>query len=441
MTMQDTTTATPFWLSGNWSPTQIESTEFDLDVEGALPRELNGRYVRTGPNPVNGVSQHAFLGDGMVHGVRLSNGRAEWYRNRYVRTPHHAAPESNYLERFFEPDNSLANTHVVRHAGRTLALEEQHLPYEIDDQLETVGPHDFGGALRGSMTAHPKICPETGEMLFFGYALAPPFLTYHRVSADGTIVQSEPITVPAATMMHDFNITRRHVVFMDLPALWGGGAESGLPVNWSDEHGARLGVMPRNGTDADVRWFEIDPCYVFHPMNAYDRGDEIVIDVCRSDHNFKHGAPNALPHLHRWTIDLVSGSVAETPLDDRAVEFPRVPDSRVGLPYRYGYAMEFDDDVRLTAKRYLKFDHQNGTSVSHDLRGCLGGEPVFVPAEGATSEDDGYLVALVRNPDGDRSELLVLDASRPESDALARVQIPVRVPFGFHGSWLDDRAG
>ncbi len=436
----DTATATdaPFWLSGNWAPTQIESTEINLDVEGSLPPELDGRYIRTGPNPVTGTSAHAFLGDGMLHGIRLSGGRADWYRNRYVRTPHHAAPDSNYLERFFEPDNSLANTHVVSHAGRVLALEEQHLPFEIDGDMQTVGPYDFDGRLTGSMTAHPKVCPETGEMLFFGYALAPPFLTYHRVSADGVLVQSEPITMPAATMMHDFNITRNHVIFMDLPALWGGGAETGLPVNWSDEHGARLGVMPRTGSDADIRWLDIEPCYVFHPMNAYEQGDQLVIDVCRSDHNFKAGAPQALPKLHRWTIDLRTWTVPETPVDDRAVEFPRVPDDRVGQPYRYGYAMEFDDTVRLTAKRYLKFDHRTGTSVAHDLQGCLGGEPVFVPAAGATSEDDGYLLALVHDPARDASALIVLDASRLDAAEIARVHIPVRVPFGFHGSWIPD---
>ena len=215
----------------------------------------------------------------MLHGVRLSAGRAEWYRNRYVHTPHHAAPDTDYLERFFDPDNSLANTHVVSHAGRVLALEEQHLPYEIDGDLATVGPYDFAGRLAGSMTAHPKICPVTGEMLFFGYALAPPFLTYHRVSADGVLVQTEPITVPAATMMHDFNITQNHVIFMDLPALWGGGAETGLPVNWSDEHGARLGVMPRTGSDADVRWFR-DRALLRLPSDERVRAGRPARDRC-----------------------------------------------------------------------------------------------------------------------------------------------------------------
>ena len=140
----------------------------------------------------------------------------------------------------------------------------------------------------------------------------------------------------------------------------------------------------------------------------------------------------------RWTIDTGSGNVKEAPLDDRAIEFPRVPDERVGRSYRYGYAMEFDEDVPLVAKRYVKFDLQTGTSVSHDLAGCLGGEPVFVPAADASAEDDGYLLALVHDPAENESELIVLDASRPEKHAIARVRLPVRVPFGFHGSWIAD---
>ncbi len=438
--MQDQATESkaPFWLTGNWAPTQTETTETKLEVEGSIPPELEGRYLRIGPNPASGTSAHAFLGDGMVHGVRLSGGRADWYRNRFVRTPHQADPNSNYFENFGALENSLANTHVIGHAGRILALEELHLPYELDGDLETVGPHDFGGKLAGSMTAHPKVCPETGELLFFGYALSPPYLTYHRVSRDGVLLQSEPITVKGATMMHDFNITQNHVIFMDLPAVWGGGLENGLPVNWSEEYGARLGVMPRTGSDADVTWYDIEPCYVFHPVNAYESGDDLVIDVCRSAHKFKAGAPQARPKLHRWSIGTRSGNVKETPLDDRAIEFPRVPDERVGRPYRYGYAIEFDDDETLVAKRYVKFDFRSGTSVSHDLRGCLGGEPVFVPAAGASAEDDGYLLAFVRNPGSKTSEFIILDASQPEKDAIARVKIPVRVPFGFHGSWIGD---
>ncbi len=438
MDHEESESTTPFWLTGNWAPTQVEATATSLEVEGRLPPELDGRYLRVGPNPANGSSPHALLGDGMIHGVRLCGGRADWYRNRYVRTPHQANPSSHYFEKFAELDNSLANTHVVGHAGRILALEEAHLPYEVDANLETVGPYDFGGRLAGSMTAHPKICPETGELLFFGYALSPPYLTYHRVSRDGVLLQSEPITVKAATFMHDFNVTRNFVIFMDLPALWGGSLTDGLPIHWSEDYGARLGVMPRDGTDADVRWFDIEPCYVFHPMNAYESGDEIVLDVCRSEYKFKAGAPQSKPRLHRWSIDTRSGNVKETPLDDRAIEFPRVPDDRVGRPYRYGYAFEFDDEIPLVAKRYVKFDMQNGTSVAHDLGGRLGGEAVFVPASGASAEDDGYLLAFTRDLSAQKSELIVLDASQPERDAIARVQIPERVPFGFHGSWIPD---
>ena len=426
----------PSWLSGNWAPTEVESTAIALRVDGSIPPELNGRYLRVGPNPVSGNSPHAFLGDGMVHGIKLSGGNVEWYRNRYVRTPHQADPNANYFAHFNDLRYSLANTHVIGHAGRVFALEELHLPYQLDDELNTLGAYDFDGKLAGSMTAHPKICPQTGEMLFFGYALKPPFLTYHRVSRDGHLVQSEPITVGAATMMHDFNITENYVIFMDLPVLWGGEMNGGLPVRWSDEYGARLGVMPRTGSDADIRWFEIDPCYVFHPMNAYESGDEIVIDVCRSEHKFKVGAPQSPSLLHRWSINLRTGNVSETPLDDQSVGFPRISDDRVGRPYRYGYTLQADDNVDIVGKRYLKYDLQTGNSEAIDIPGRLGGEPVFVPAAGASAEDDGYLLTFVQNMADGVSEFLILNASQPSQGIIARVELPVRVPFGFHGSWI-----
>ena len=236
--------------------------------------------MRNGANPFTGTSIHPFFGDGMVHGVRLRDGAAEWYRNRYVQTPFIADPALDILDPSVVMDitASKANTHVVGHAGRILALEEGHVPYVLDGLLDTVGPTDFGGVLTGSFTAHPKICPVTGELLAFGYSPLPPYLRYLRVSADGQLVQTEEITVGGPTMMHDFNVTRNHVIFMDLPAVFDLelAMRGEMPIHWDDAYPARLGVMPRDGTDADVRWYDIDPCYVFHPMNAYEDGERIV---------------------------------------------------------------------------------------------------------------------------------------------------------------------
>ncbi len=429
----------PFWLTGNFAPTMDEVTDNNLKVTGKIPEELNGRYFRNGANPKHGDTPHWFLGDGMIHGVELSNGKANWYRNRWVKTPVLEAKDSDAMESLGDLSQSLANTHIVGHAGKILALEEGHWPFELSHDLETIGPHNYGNKLGTGMTAHPKICPATGEMLFFGYGVMPPFLTYHRVSAAGELVQSEPIEVPGATMVHDFNITRNHVIFMDLPLTFNfENMAAGIPIQWSDDYGARLGVMPRDGKNSDVVWYDIDPCYVYHPLNAYEDGDDIVIEVCRMAHSMKPGAAEVPPMMHRWTIHPKTGSVSESQVDDRSVEFPRVPDSLIGLRHRYGYTAEFGSSQPY-AVAFRKYDMNNGNSVAHELRdGCMGGEPVFVPAANAGDEDSGYLLSYIFDQHNKQSELVIVDAATMDNEPVARIHIPARIPAGFHGSWIAD---
>lgn len=429
-----------FWLNGNFAPTFEEVTATKLEVTGSIPPELNGRYLRNGANPMTGESMHWFLGDGMIHGVELADGKANWYRNRYVQTPAVKAGGSGADVEMGDLTASLANTHIIGHAGKILALEEGHYPFELTPELETVGAYNYDGKLTTGMTAHPKICPETGELLFFAYGMMPPYLTYHRANAAGELVQSEVIEVKGATMVHDFNVTRNHVIFMDLPLVWDfeNMAATGLPITWSDDYGARLGVMPRNGSNKDVVWYDIDPCYVYHPLNAYEEGDDIVIDVCRMSHSMKAGAADVPPVLHRWTIHQSTGTVSESQLDDVAVDFPRVPDAIVGLKHRYGYTAEFGGGLP-AAVAFRKYDLQTGSSQAHDLgAGRAGGEPVFVPAEGGTSEDDGYLLSYVYDQATNKSELIIVDASDMTKPPVARVHLPTRVPAGFHGSWIAD---
>ena len=196
--------------------------------------------------------------------------------------------------------------------------------------------------------------------------------------------------------------------------------------------------MPRDGTNADVVWYDIDPCYVYHPLNAYEDGDDIVIDVCRMAHSMRAGHKDVMPVLHRWTIHQADGRVSEAQLDEHAVEFPRVPDSRVGLKHRYGYTAQFVDGLPM-ASAFRKYDLETGRSEVHELgAGRYGGEPVFVPAENATSEDDGYLLSFVYDEADHKSELIIVDASKPAAEPVARVHLPVRVPAGFHGSWVAD---
>ncbi|MGH3967866.1 MAG: carotenoid oxygenase family protein, partial [Mycobacterium sp.] len=312
-------------------------------MQGNIPAELNGWYLRNGPNPRRNAG-HWCVGDGMVHGVRLENGRAAWYRNRWLRTESFEDGLPLY-----NPDgtrnlhSSVANTHVVRHAGKTLALMEFSLPYEISDELKTLGAYDFGGKLVDSMNAHPKICPTTGELHFFGSGnITEPHVTYHRADAAGRLTVNRPIDVPALTLMHDFALTATHLVFLDLPLVFNLPAaltqqdELDLPYRWDDDYGARLGVLRRDDPYGPVRWFDIDPCYVFHIANAYDHANSIVLQVVRYPEMWRDNAEFGNDAaLWRWTLDLDTETVGQSQLDDRRVEFPRVDDRLVGAAARY----------------------------------------------------------------------------------------------------------
>lgn len=441
MTTSEATIASqPFWLSGNFAPVFTETTEHELSVTGQIPAELKGRYFRNGANPPSGKSEDWFLACGMIHGVELDGGKATWYRNRYVQTAL-LEEEVPSQESRMKLENSIANTHIVGHAGRILALAELSLPIEVSKELDTLGPYTFGGKLKANMTAHPKICPITGEMLFFGYGFMPPFLTYHRASASGKLVQTEIIDVKGGTMAHDFNITENYVIFMDLPIIFDLDmrAAGGLGVRFDEDYGARLGIMPRNGSSKDVVWFEIAPCYVYHTMNAYEDGDEVVLDGCRLvGYMTEDMVTPPPPQLHQWRMNLKTGAVSERQIDDARVDFPKVPDSRVGQPYRYGYTSEFAPEVP-TIIAFHKHDMPTGKKTSHYLQnGRTGSEAVFVPAANPVSEDDGYLMSYVHDPATDKSDLIILDAKNMANDPIAAIHLPARVPAGFHGSWIAD---
>jgi carotenoid cleavage dioxygenase len=426
-----------FFQVGNYAPVADELTEYALPVEGAIPPELDGWYLRNGPNPRQ-AKAHWFTGDGMIHGVRIEDGQAKWYRNRWVRTdsftkdfPLCNADGTRNLRA------SVANTHVVNHAGKTLALVESSLPYEISNGLETIGAYDFGGKLVDSMTAHPKICPTTGELHFFGYGnLFEPYVTYHRADANGELVINRPLDVKAMTMMHDFALTAQHVIFMDLPivfnldlALKGGGD---MPYRWDDAYGARLGVMRRDDPFGDVRWFEIDPCYVFHVANAHDSvdGKSIVLQAVRYPELWRdNGGFDADGVLWSWTIDLAAGTVSERQLDDRNIEFPRIDDRLAGLPARYS--------VSVGDHNWVRHDLPTGEAVEHDLGTGGPGEAVFVPSgSGTVDESNGFYLGYVYDPDRDGSDLVILDASDFAGKPVATIHLPHRVPYGFHGNWV-----
>jgi carotenoid cleavage dioxygenase-like enzyme len=436
----------PFYLQGNFAPVTDEVTAHDLPVDGAIPPGLRGLYLRNGPNQKSGDPGHWFLGDGMVHGVRLEAGKARWYRNRWVRT--RAFEEGAELvgeDGSVDHSVAKANTNVIGHAGRIFALVESSFPTELTPELGTIGICDFDGRLTTSMTAHPKLCPDTGELHFFGYRFVPPYLTYHRLDAAGRLVQSEEIQVPGPTMIHDFAIAGRWIVFMDLPIVFDierAIGRQGFPYQWSDDYGARLGLMPRGGGAADVRWFEIAPCYVFHPFNAYEEGNEVVLEVARYAHLWRGGPDSFEPAFaHRWRIDLGAGRVREEPLDDRPIEFPRVDDRRGGHRHRYGYAVSNVADVGKSPSHLIKYDFARGASAAHDFgAGRFPGEGVFVAAPDGAGEDEGFVLLYVYDQARSASDLVILDASNFTRAPVATVHLPQRVPFGFHGNWIPDAA-
>lgn len=438
--------ALPFHMRGNYAPVPDELTEYDLPVEGAIPPELDGWYLRNGSNPRTPTA-HWFIGDGMIHGVRIEGGAAKWYRNRWVRTESFDNPFPVY-----GPDgtrnlrSSVANTHVVSHAGKTLALVESSLPYEITNDLETVGCYDFDGRLNDSMTAHPKICPVTGELHFFGYGnLFQPHVSYHRVDADGTLTVNRPVEVPALTMMHDFAMSAGHVVFMDLPIVFKLdvilSGKGDMPFRWDDDYGARFGVLRRDDPFGVVRWFDIDPCYVFHVANAYDSADgkSVVVqgaryrELWRNDGGFGDSAV-----LWEWTLNLDDGTVTERQLDDRAVEFPRIDDRLAGLPARYA--------VTVAGTALVRYDLTSGAAEEHRFAGpdATGGpgEAVFVPSpNGPADEASGWYLAFVYDAARDSSDLVILDAADFAGEPVARIRLPRRVPYGFHGNWISAEQG
>lgn len=444
------------YLMGNFAPVDEEVTTTELEVAGRIPIELTGRYLRNGPNPVTAPepsSYRWFTGVGMVHGIRLDDGRARWYRNRWVRSasvadalgePHRAGP--------IHADMDLApNTNVIGHAGRTFALVEAGArPYELTYELDTVGPCHFDGTLPGGYTGHPKRDPVSGELhaisYFWGWGNKVQYTVIDR-SGRVTRVVDVPITGPAC--IHDMSLTERYAVIYDLPLVLSKEealAGKPFPYRWTPGYPARVGLLPRNGGADEVRWFHVEPCYVFHPLNAFDDGECVVLDVARHPKVFDthvDGPDEGTPTLERWTLDPASDSVREERLDDRGQEFPRVDERVVGRRHRYGYtvgvASEHDPRGADHQGCVIKHDLARDSAEVRDLgRGAEAGEPVFVPRAADAAEDDGWVLTLVYDPGRNASDLLILNAGDFCGEPQAVVHLPRRVPFGFHGNWVPD---
>lgn len=441
--------AAPYWGQGNFAPVATEETVTDLRVTGELPTELSGLFVRNGSNSAAGVPLHWFLGDGMVHGVRLEEGRALWYRNRYVVTPLQQSGKG-LMEFGGAPgkQNNQSNVSVIHHGGKLLSVGEVGWPFELStEDLSTVGAWDYDGRLGETMTAHPKIDPATGRMHFFGYEFLRPALTYYSADVNGHLDVISSVPVDDVTMIHDFAITDRDVVFWIGPVMFGADESNpnpAVPFHWDPSGPSRVGIMPLDGSGDQIRWVDIPPSFVFHGFNAHREGDIVVVTVHQLPEAFGPKGDLVASHLTEWRID-TSGeqlTFAARQLHDRPIDLPALDRRYAGRPARHGwFATTTPPDAAygFELAGICHMDLERGTEdlwePGPDRRG---GEAYFVPRDAAADEGDGWVMTYLWDRRSDLSSLGIFDAQDVASGPIAEVQLPVRVPFGFHGTWVAD---
>ncbi len=470
-------TASPAWISsidnpylhGLYAPTTQEVEASDLPVEGTLPRDLWGAYFRNGPNPVHAPKNryHWFDGDGMVHGIWFENGKAR-YCNRWIRTPGFVAEQESGSSiwggvlgpfDFTLPGGPLkdtANTDLIAARGRLWALwyESGQLVALDPHSLATLGPDTFEGKLRGRMSAHSKFCPHTGDLVFFSYGDRPPYMRYGVVSADGRVHRVD-ITLPGPRRPHDIGITPRFSVLHDFPVFFDPAVFQAtgkrIPL-FHREVPTRFGLIPRWGTDADVRWFSFEPCYMLHIVNCWEEGDNVVMIGCRTDDPTLRPDPADGPiaamlsgiklqaRLYRWTMNWATGETSETALDDFNAEFPTIHPQRVGIRNQFAYLQHIPYEIPAAFHGLVKtnLDTLENIVVPYG-DGIFGSEAPFAPRAGRpadAAEDDGYVVTFVTDRSDWSSWCWVYAAQDVAAGPLAKVKLPHRVPAGFHATWV-----
>jgi carotenoid cleavage dioxygenase-like enzyme len=452
------------YLSGAFAPVDSELDVADLPVIGKLPEDLHGAYLRNGPNakfPPLGSYTYPFDGDGMIHGVWLTEDRAH-YRNRYVLTKGlraeiragHAlwgglmtpvTPPAGLVGPDQEPDGSKSTPfiNIVRHGHRFLALNEGTAPYEMTEGLATIGRCDFAGALPLGMCAHPKIDPVSGEMILFRYGLEDPYLYWAAIGADGRVSRPPEVIaeVDRGYMIHDFLITENYLMVVINPATFdlSRAAQGASPLAWEPDRGTRIAVIPRNGQAGKTRWVEGDAFWCWHYANAWQDGGEIVTCFPWWSH-LSLGIPGAAPAERKFVrarIDPTAGSFRLEDLDERPTEFPRVDDRRQGRPTRYALLLHATPAAseRRIYDELFRFDLARGTTEVHRFPGHAIGEAVFAPKAGRSEEEAGYVLTFATDMATMQSTFVILDADDFSDKPVAVVKLPQRVPLGLHGNW------
>ena len=461
------------YLHGVYAPTTDELDVSGLAVEGELPADLEGAYFRNGPNPVFEPKNryHPFDGDGMVHGVYFRDGQAA-YRNRYVDTlalqgeradghsisPGVMGPFDYSLSPFGIKDTS--NTDIFIYNGDLMSLwyNAGH-PYRLDAHtLGTKGYYDLEGRAQRRMSAHSKVDLATGELLFFDYGDQPPYMTYGVADPNGKLKHEVAIDLPGPRLPHDIGFTTHYTILHDLPFFH--------DMNVLRRHGyrvltfhrdipTRFGLIPRYGAGHEVRWFECEPCYILHTSNAWESGDWVIMDGCRSTNPMPETKPgegelaSMLAYMrleannYRWRFNLRTGEVREGPIDDLNTEFNKTNPLYHGRESRFAYhqhiPLHHEGGLTLRFTGLVKYDNDTGKRWQWNYgQGVFGSEAVFAPRRGATAgtaEDDGYVITLVTDSTSWQSDCLVFDARDIEPGPIARVRMPHRVPYGFHATW------
>ena len=454
------------FLTGPFAPTVDEVDVSGLQVVGRLPADLDGTYLRNGPNPrfaPIGAFVYPLDGDGMVHRVTIEDGKAR-YDNKFVRTAMVVEEERaghalwGGLASPTRPDAdevgpALAGTvrrtpdiNVVRHNGRLLALAECQPPYTLDDRLDTLGSFSFDGVLPGGICAHPKIDPDTGEMLVFCYRFQAPFLTWTSISRNGVARPMQAVDgVERPSMIHDMAITRRYIVLVVAPLYFNPRAalSGGSLMSWEPEHGTRIALIPRDG--GPTRWLHDEAFWVWHIANAHDLDEPntdspVVLDYVEweSPGLIVAGATTSR-HLARAVLDPATNTVTREQLDDTPIEFARIDDRLIGRAHPVSaFAVE-------TGRPHPHPGCHDGLAW-HNIRtdtivqwrpdDLAVGEPVFAPDPRSDAPDRGWWITFTTRFSTGASSMVVIPAADPAAGPIAEIRMPVRVPLGLHGSWL-----
>jgi len=456
-------------LTGALAPIFDELEVTDLPVEGKIPTDLNGVYLRNGPNqrfePKGNF--HIFDGDGMLHGAEFRGGTMT-YRNKWVKTDGWIENSDRGSEGYWgvmnsvkgnedRPMNDAANTDVIGHGG--YALTTWYLcgtPYLIDPiSLETVrSAPEYTAGTGQAMSAHVKVDEHTGELMYFDYFSEPPFMSYGVVSHEGELTHHVPIELPGDRLSHDMAITANYSILHDMPIYHDEGAHKAgrHKIVFNSELNTRFGVIPRHGASDSIKWFDFEPCFMYHVVNAWEEGDEVVMVACRylpakhEDGTYDDERTAKMigrlimdSRLWRYRMNVKTGEAIEESLnDDYNVEFPGYNSALTGRYSKWAYLVDHHrQDFRWTGIRKMNTD--TGESVgewSDDHDHCWYAEPWYAPKDNATSEDDGYVVVFVWNDETRVQQLQVFDAQNISNGPIARVTLPQRVPAGFHGCWM-----